>query len=277
MKVGVLCSRIRLEEKLLLQALRDLGATAERVDVGSIVLSPMGGLPGYDTVLVRCLSHSRALYASKLLSETGLRVVNRHEVIGACGDRVLASRALAAHGVPTPLIRFAFSQQAALEAVEEMGYPVVLKPLDSSGGQLSAKVNDRDGAETLLEHKKVLGGDRHSIFCIQEHVAEVERGIRAFVVGDQVVAATSHSLEGWQGNTGGADQAQVHPIGPELEAIALQAAAAVGGGVLAVDLLEGSDGRLLVVGVDHTLEFRSSVEPSPAEIARRIAQYVLDA
>ena len=276
MRVGVLCSRVRVEEKLIFKALRDRGVDGERIDANTITLSLSGGLVGYDVILVRCLSHSRALYASKLLGDNGQRTVNDHEVIATCGDKLLTSLALAQHGVPTPRTKVAFTPRAALEAIEQMGYPVVLKPLNGSWGRLLAKINDRDAAETILEHKHTLGGHRHSIFYIQEYIEKPGRDIRSFVVGDKVIAAIYRHAQHWITNTARGGEASACPITPEVERISRAAAEAVGGGVLAVDILEAPDGRLLVSEVNHTPEFRNSIAPTGVDIAGRIVDRALE-
>ena len=55
----------------------------------------------------------------------------------------------------------------------------------------------------------------------------------------------------------------------------VRAARAVGGGVVAVDLLETLDGRLLVNEVNHTMEFRNSIDTTGVDIPGRIVDYVL--
>ncbi|MBC7227997.1 MAG: lysine biosynthesis protein LysX [Thermoflexales bacterium] len=294
MRVGILCSRIRVEEKLLFQAFRERGVEAERIDDEAILL----GLPGtpplrrtgaddnsstgtdpagpYDVILIRSLSHSRALYASQMLSASGMRTVNSPEVIAVCGDKLQTSLALASRGVPTPTVRVAFSPEAALVAMEEMGYPVVLKPLNGSWGRLQAKINDRDAAEAILEHKQTLGGYTHSIFYIQEYIPKPGRDIRSFVVGGETIAAIYRTSSHWITNTARGAQASCCPVTPEIDAISRAAAEAVGGGVVAVDILEAPDGRLLVSEVNHTPEFRNSIAPTGVDIPGRIADYVLE-
>ena len=276
MRVGVLCSRVRVEEKLIFKALRDQGLDSERIDSNAITLGLLEGINGYDVVLVRCLSHSRALYASKLLGDNGLRTVNSYEVIATSGDKLLTSLALAKRGVPTPRTRVAFTAQSALEAIEQMGYPVVLKPLNGSWGRLLAKINDRDAAETILEHKHTLGGYHHSIFYIQEYIDKPGRDIRSFVVGDEVIATIYRHAPHWITNTARGGEATACPITPEIERISRAAAEAVGGGVVAVDILETADGRLLVCEVNHTTEFRNSIAPTGVDIAARIVDYALE-
>jgi len=276
MRVGVLCSRIRVEEKLIFEALRDRGVDSEKIDSNAITLGLSEGINGYDVVLVRCLSHSQALYASKLLGDNGQRTVNTYEVIATSGDKLLTSLALAKRGVPTPRTKVAFTAQSALETIEQMGYPVVLKPLNGSWGRLLAKINDRDAAETILEHKHTLGGYHHSIFYIQEYIEKPGRDIRSFVVGGEVIAAIYRYAPHWITNTARGGEATACPITPQIEHISRAAAEAVGGGVVAIDILEAPDGRLLVSEVNHTTEFRNSIAPTGVDIAARIVDYALE-
>ncbi|HUW09182.1 MAG TPA: RimK family alpha-L-glutamate ligase [Anaerolineae bacterium] len=282
LRAGVLCSRVRLEEKLLLDALRDRGVESERIDVQAIGLELPGGLDGYDLILIRCLSHWRALYASKLLAAGGQRILNTHAVIATCGDGLLTSLALFQSGVPTPRTKAAFSPQAALVVIEQMGYPVMLQPAPGSPEALRVSINDKDAAETILEHRDTLGGEQQSIFCIQQSVGRPLREFRTLVVGEEVVAAIHRPpRQGGVPEVRG-EPAEDCPVTSEMEQISRAAAAAVGGGVLAVDIQEGADGRLLVSGVHHTPQFRTFSSPAfcagrrgQGDIAACIADYCL--
>jgi len=275
LRAGVLCSRVRLEEKLLLEALRDRGVESERIDVQAIGLDLPGSLEGYDLILIRCLSHWRALYASKLLAAGGQRILNTHAVIATCGDGLLTSLALSQGGVPTPPTKVAFSPQAALDAIEQMGYPVVLKPAQGSPEALRVLINDKDAAETILEHRHILGGEHQSIFCIQQSVGSPRREVRALVVGEEVVAAITRQSRSGSGTEVPGGSAGACHVSSEIEHISRSAAAAVGGGVLAVDVLQAADGRLLVSDVHHTPEFRAFSAAGGGDIAGRIADYCL--
>ena len=277
MRVGILCTRIRVEEKLLFNALRERGIVYEVMDVRRMALS-LGedSLGGYDVVLIRCLSHSQALYAARVLNGHGIPTVNSHQVIATCGDKLHTTLALARNGVPTLRTVVAFSQESALAAIEEMGYPVVLKPLHGSWGRLLSKVNDRDAAEAILEHKQTLGGYQHSIFYIQEYIEKPGRDIRSFVVGDETVAAIYRNSSHWITNTARGAKASNCPITPEIDTISRAAARAVGGGVVAIDILEAPDGRLFVSEVNHTPEFRNSIAPTGVDIPGKMIEYVLE-
>jgi len=276
LKIGVLCSRVRIEEKTLFAALRERGVDYTRIDTRTMLCKLGNGAPvAYDAVLVRCLSHSRAYYITRWLSGLGMPAVNDHHVIATCGDKLLTSAALQEAGIAIPRTVVAFTPEAALEAIEDMGYPVVLKPVFGSWGRLLAKVNDRDAAEALLEHKVTLGGYMHSIFYIQEYVAKPGRDIRTLVVGDEVVYAVYRRSTHWITNTARGGEAVVCPITSNILELSLAAARAVGGGILAIDLLETADGRVLVSEVNHTPEFHGAMQVTHVDIASKMVDYVL--
>jgi [lysine-biosynthesis-protein LysW]---L-2-aminoadipate ligase len=183
-RLGVLCSRIRAEEKLLFEAFNRRGIAFDKIDDRELIFEIGAEPPRYDVVLERCLHHSRALYALRILNQAGIPTVNSYEVALTCGDKINTTTALAAAGVPSPRTLIAFTPESALEAIETLGYPVVLKPAIGSWGRLLAKISDREAAEALLEHKETLGSYQHAIFYVQEFVNKPSRDIRSFVVGD---------------------------------------------------------------------------------------------
>lgn len=276
-RVAVLISRIRVEEKLLLAALEQAGAELQVVNDSTLVFALDNGGAGVDAdvALERSVSTARGLYALRLLERAGLPTVNRYATASTCADKILTDAALREAGVAQPRARVAFTPESALQAIEELGYPAVLKPVVGSWGRLLARVNDRDAAEALLEHKETLGSYQHSIFYVQEYIAKPGRDIRAFVVGDGTIAAIYRNSSHWITNTARGGQASNCPVTPEIDDICRRAAQAVGGGVLAIDLLEDPGRGLLVNEVNHTMEFRNSIEPTGVDIPAVVARYVL--
>ncbi len=263
---------------MILAALRDRGVEAVRLDPRELLLRVGDGasvLAGIDAVLLRCISHSRAFYLSRWLEHLGVPTVNPHRVVATCGDKFLTSVALAGAGVPQPRTALAFSRGTALAALEELGYPAVLKPLVGSWGRLLARVNDRDAAEAILEHKETLGGYIHSLFYAQEYVEKPGRDIRVLVAGDRLVYAVYRESGHWITNTARGGVATPCPVTPELERLSLAAAHAVGGGLLAIDLLETRDGHLLVNEVNHTPEFHGAMAAADADVPGAIADHVI--
>lgn len=277
LKVGMLHSLIRLDEKYLIEEFKKhpevelvlvddrkitfhLGKDRERFD--------------FDVVLERCINHSRALHALIILESAGIKCVNTAKVATTCGDKLLTSLALKVHNVPQPEVRVAFTEESALQAIEEMGYPVVLKPAVGSWGRLLAKVNDRDAAEALLEHKTTLGTYHHSIFYIQKYIEKKGRDIRSFVVGDECIGAIYRTSPHWITNTARGGIASNCPVTDELRDISLRAAKAVGGGIVAIDIFETEQG-LLVNEVNYTMEFKNSIKPTGVNIPAKIVEYTL--
>src|SRR3989440_12730294 len=243
--VGILCSRVRVEEKALFEALRRRVIPFERLDEDRIKFAIGSPFPHAGVVLDRSIHHGRSLYALTLLNAARVPTVNRAKVARICGDKILTTAALARAGLPVPRTVVTFTREAALEAIEAMGYPVVLKPMVGSWGRLLAKINDRDAAEAVLEHKETLGSYQHRIFYIQEYVNKPERDIRAIVVGDRTIGAIYRRSDHWITNTARAGEPAPCPVTSELGRLCLTAASAVGGGFLAIDLLESPDGLLV--------------------------------
>ncbi len=275
MRIGILCSLVRKEEKLLFDEFRRRGLAYERLDDRELILDLHQRRWDYDVVLERCINHSRALHTLKYLNDCGVRTVNTYEVASTCGDKLLTTLALIREGVRTPRVFVAHTPEAALEAIERLGYPVVLKPAVGSWGRLLSKVNDREAAEAILEHKQTLGSYHHSIFYIQEYVEKHGRDIRSFVVGDQTICAIYRTSPHWITNTARGGVATNCPITEELNDLSVRAAKAVGGGVVAIDLFETPDG-LTVNEVNYTMEFRNSIDTTGVNIPEKVVDYVVE-
>ncbi len=277
MKVAVIYSRVRVEEKMLFEALEARGIDYDRIDDRDIVfdLQNPGPWLKYDVILERCINHSRALYALKVLNDFGIPTVNTAHVADVCGNKLLTTSALIRAGVPSPRVKLAFTPESAIQAIEEIGYPVILKPAVGSWGRLLSKVNDRDAAEAILEHKEILGSYHHSIFYVQEFIRKPKRDIRAFVIGNETVAAIYRQSEHWITNTARGGIASNCPVTPELNALCVSASNAVGGGITGVDVLEDPERGFLVNEVNYTIEFRNSITTTGVNIPDRIIDYVL--
>ncbi len=276
-RIGMLHSRIRVEEKLLVEAFEKRGVALDLIDDREIVFDlHQPQWKQYHVILERCINHSRALYALRILNDWGIPTVNSYGVAMICGNKLETSSALVRDGVASPRVLVAFTPESALQAIESLGYPVVLKPAVGSWGRLLAKVNDREAAEALLEHKETLGSYHHSIFYIQEFIdKEGGRDIRSFVVGDETIGAIYRRSSHWITNTARGGEATGCPVTPEIDRLSLAAAKSVGGGVVAIDLLETRDGRLLVNEVNYTMEFRNSIQTTGVDIPGKVADYVL--
>lgn len=277
MKIGILISRVRVEEKMLLNALESKGVDFERIDDNLAHFEIIDPIPWsrFDVVLERSISFARGLYATSIFNAWGIPTVNMANVAAICGDKLATSVALAKAGISQPRLKVAFTPKAALAAIEEIGYPVVLKPVVGSWGRLLSKINDRDAAETVLELRGTLGSYHHSVFYIQEYIPKPGRDIRAMVVGDKTICAMYRSSSHWITNTSRSGQGEACPITPELNEICVSAAKAVGGGLLAVDVLEDSQRGFLVNEINHTMEFHTLAPITGVDVASIMIDYTL--
>ena len=281
MRVGILYSRVRAEEKLLFEAFSQRSAAFDLLDDRKLIFDIAGGETSatrydqYDVIIERCINHGRALNSLRILNDRQIPTVNSAQVVDICGDKLQTTSALTAAGIPSPRTMVAFTAESALEAIEELGYPVVMKPSVGSWGRLLSKINDREAAETVLEHKEVLGTYHHSVFYIQKYIDKPGRDIRAFAVGSETICAIYRDSPHWITNTARGGQASVCPMTAELNELCVRSAKAVGGGCVAIDLLEDPDQGLLVNEVNHTMEFRNSISPTGVDIPGRIVDFVL--
>jgi len=278
MRLAILTSRIRVEERLLIDALRQRAIAFDIVDDGELLLDlsyPDERWRDYDAVLCRSMSQSRGLAMLHVLEHWGVRVYNPATVTATCNDKLLTTLALLRAGIPTPHTMLAFDSQVAIKGMDMLSYPVVLKPTSGSWGRLLARINDRDAAEAVLEHREMLGSYQHHIHYIQEYIAKPQRDIRAFVVGERTICAIYRTSEHWVTNTARGAVASNCPVTPELDSLCVRAAQAVGGGILAIDVLEDERRGLLVNEINATMEFRNSIAPTGVDIPNAMLDYVL--
>lgn len=285
MRIAILLTHLRPEEKLLINAFEAHGIRPDILldrdlhfdllgDAGQD--APSGIAWGqYDLVLERCISTSRGLYALSILNRWGVQTLNRYHTAAICADKIQTTLVLASAGIPQPNARVAFDEAHALEAIEALTYPAVIKPATGSWGRLVSRVNDRDSAEALLEHRQVLGDYTYHTYYVQEFIHKPSRDIRAFVVGDRTICAIYRTSPHWITNTARGGQATNCPITPELNELCLSAARAVGGGILAMDVFETPEGGLVINEINHTMEFKNSSAPTGVNIADEVVQYAL--
>jgi [lysine-biosynthesis-protein LysW]---L-2-aminoadipate ligase len=276
MRIAMTYTRLRTEERMLLDAFESIGVEVTPIDLRTAVFNPMEPTEWtqYDAVIDRSVSLTNTLTSVRVLEAMGIRCVNPYRAIEVCSDKLATTIALVNSGVPTPQVRVATNAQSGLEAIEAIGYPAVIKPTVGSWGRLVARINDRDAAEAILEHRETLGSATQNVFYIQEHIEKPDRDLRVFVVGGEAIAAISRSSAHWVTNTAKGAVAQGIELTEEMREIALRAVAATGADIAAVDLLECPKRGLLVNELNHSMEFRNSVETTGVNIPEYVARFV---
>ena len=277
-ELAVLYDRIRPDERMLFAALDDLGVPYDKVYTPQLKVffdaAGQAQVP-WKVAIERCVSQSRGHAVTRALEAFGVKVINPAHVIELCGDKLATNARLHAAGVPTPRTGVAFDGEAALQLCEEIGYPVVLKPTVGSWGRMVSKLNDRDAAEAVIEHKEVLGGPQHGIFYVQQLIYKPGRDIRAFVIGGACIGAIYRTSAHWITNTARGATASNCPVTPDIAELSVKAAAAVGGQIVAIDLMEDPQRGLMVIEVNHTMEFKNSVGTTGVNIPRLMGEYAI--
>jgi [lysine-biosynthesis-protein LysW]--L-2-aminoadipate ligase len=282
--VGVLYSRIRQDEKLLLSELRERDHEVTKIDVRDLqygLHEAPEAFEAVDLVVDRCLATSRSVYSTTFLEADDLPVVNGAATAAVCADKVETSLALAGADVPTPETTVAFTEESALEAIEAFGYPCVLKPVVGSWGRLMAKIDSRSAAEAILEHKATLGHYEHKVFYVQEFVEKPGRDIRVVATDGEPVAAMSRTADHWLTNAARGGEVAAFEVDDRAAELVERASAAVGGGLLGVDLMEvGADpatGEIedyTVHEVNHTVEFQALNEAVDVDVPARVVDWL---
>lgn len=277
MKIGLLHSTIREDEKLLLAAAEKRSIEMIRVDVREQVLNPDTWITRFDVALERCLSTTLGTQAVLFLESLGTRVINNSRVAHVCENKFLTSLTLRNAGVSTPPFILVFREEDALKAVEELGgYPVVVKPISGSWGRLIAKVNDQDALEGIIEQRLVLGSPLHKALYLQKYIEKNGRDIRVMSVDGDPLCAMYRETPHWITNMARGAQGRMCPMDDALAAISRAAAQAVGGGILGIDVFETSQGYF-INEINHTPEFKNVQTVCGVDVANSTLDYCVKA
>lgn len=277
-RIAVLASRVGADEKRLFDAFDRRGVPFEHIDTRrQWFVAGQRGRP-WDFALNREIGQVRAAYAARCLAAAGVTVVNTAEATEVCGDKWRTTQALEAAGLPTPRTALALTPQAALDALDAIGYPALIKPLVGSWGRLVVPLRDRATAEAVLEYVAALPGPQSHLAYVQELIDKPGRDIRAIVVGGEVLGAVYRTGESLRTNVALGGQTRSCEVSPEIAKFSVDAAAAVGADVAGVDLIEDRDGRLLVLEVNHRVEFSGfqSALAEKVDVADHIVDHLLE-
>ncbi|MBE44583.1 MAG: lysine biosynthesis protein LysX [Thaumarchaeota archaeon] len=276
--ICIVYDRVRWEEKCLCEKAIKLGHTSKMIDAKTLAISTFDGNTSHnfgDIVLQRCISHYRGLYLTACLEFLGSNVINAYSTAEICGNKLLTSVYLSRHRIPTPVTQFAFGPDVAGEVGDEMGYPLVLKPIVGSWGRMIIPIKDKDVMDSIIEMREEMSNPLNKIYYLQDYVNRPPRDIRTIVVDDRVVTAIyRYSPEGeWRTNISRGGKAELCPITNELEDICMKTSKAVGSGILGIDLMEDKEKGLVVHEVNNTVEFKGASTVSEKDIAAEIVNY----
>ena len=270
-RLGILFSRMRKEEKILIEKAEKKRIELIHIDTRKIIMGEKFETE-LDVIIDREISHNLSLYAIRYFESLGLSSVNSFKIASRCGDKVYTTLILDKANIPNLKTKMAFSAENALETIESMGYPCVIKPPVGSWGRMIAKINDREAAEAIVEQKTFMPGN--SIYYIQEYINKPGRDIRVFCIDGESICAIYRNAEHWITNTARGGKATNCKINNEISSLCESTSKAIGDGLLAIDLIE-TDNGLKVNEVNHKMEFRNSIDVTGVDIPMLMLDYAI--
>ena len=278
-KICIVFDRLRTEEKLLQKKAEELGYETSMIDAKITSFDTDSKPENYDfgdVVLERCVSYYRGLHFTACLEFMDIPVINKFDVANTCGNKMITSMLLKKNNIPTPKTYFSFSAETALENFENIGYPLVIKPIIGSWGRSVMPIKDKDTAEAVIENRQVTDGPQDRIYYLQEMIDRPPRDIRVITVGDQAVSAMYRkSSGGFKTNIALGADPELCEITEEIEDLCEKTSKAVGGGILGIDLMEDKERGLVVHEVNNTVEFKGLVKVSDKNIPKEMIEYAV--
>ena len=279
-KICIVFDRLRTEEKLLQTQASEMGYETSMVDAKTTRIDTNSNKNAYnfgDVVLERCISYYRGLHFTACLEFLDVPVINSFNVSNTCGNKMITSMLLKKNNIPTPRTYFSFSAESAMEHFENVGYPLVIKPIIGSWGRSVIPIKDKDTADAIIENRQVTDGPQDRIYYLQEMIDRPPRDIRVITVGDQPIAAMYRkSSGGFKTNIALGAEPEICKITNEIEDLCVKASKAVGGGILGIDLMEDKNKGLVVHEVNNTVEFKGLVKVAEKNIPKEMIDFAIN-
>ena len=247
-----------------------------RIDGDVAVRSRELWLEGCDAVIVRGIprgSLEQVIFrvdALHALVERGVTCVNGPRAIERTVDKFLASALLARAGVPTPRTIACERREDALDAFEELGGDVIVKPLFGSMGAGMTRVDDADVAYRVF-HALAL---ERAVYYLQQALPHGGRDLRAFVVGGRVLAAIERVGSGWRANLARGARALPTELSSAQERLCVEASEALGVDYAGVDLLRAADGRDYVLELNGIPGWHGLQNATGADVATALVAHL---
>jgi RimK family alpha-L-glutamate ligase len=211
-----------------------VGETNVLQDLSALITRPIGRGSLEEIIFRMDLLHR--------LERLGMLIINPPLSIERSVDKYYALALLEEHRLPVPRTAVTESHEEALKCFEELGGDVVVKPLFGSRGIGSTRISDPDVAARVFRTISFY----HGVLYLQEFIPHGVSDIRAFVVGDRVIASMNRIAETWKTNVSLGAKPVSTNLDEELENLAVKAAEVIGCKVTGVDILEGPKGPVVI-------------------------------
>ncbi len=204
------------------------------------------------------------------LERSGLLIINPPLAIERSVDKYYSLTLFQEHNIPIPRTVVTESYDEALKCFHELGRDVVVKPVFGSRGVGATRITDPNVAARVFRTISFY----HGVLYLQEFIPHGDSDIRAFVIGDRVVASMHRVAENWKNNVSlGAKPVSLN-LPTELESLAVKAAKIIGCKVAGVDIMEGPEGPV-VIEINSQPGWRGLQSVTKTIIADEIISYIL--
>ncbi|HWP49096.1 MAG TPA: RimK family alpha-L-glutamate ligase [Candidatus Limnocylindrales bacterium] len=285
-KVGILTSEIGWHIESLQKALTQRGILSHcfpitrlmaRVSDKPRVTVEDQQLEDYQALLVRIIpggSLEQIIFRMDVLhrlEDLGVMVMNAPAAIEKTVDKYYTSAILEDNKILTPKTIVAENFDDAMKAFRELG-DVVVKPLFGSGGKGMVRICDEDIAYRTFRALE-LGG---YVFYLQEYIPHDNYDIRAFVVGNQVVAAMIRRSNTWKTNIARGATAEPYVLEDQLVEMSLKACHLLQVDYAGVDILRSTGGQYYLIEVNSIPGWAGLQQTTPINIAEKIVEHLID-
>jgi len=231
-------------------------------DLNAIIVRPIGRGSLEEIIFRMNLLHR--------LERLGMLIINPPLSIERSVDKYCTLALLEEQGLPVPRTAVTEDSNEALKAFYELGEDVVVKPLFGSRGVGSTRVSDPDVAIRVFRAISF----HHGVLYLQEFIPHGVSDVRAFVIGDSVLASMRRVADTWKTNVSLGARPVPITLDEEMENLAVKAAEAIGCKVAGVDLLEGPDGPM-ILELNSQPGWRGLQSVTTMNVADEIVKYVL--
>lgn len=204
------------------------------------------------------------------LQATGVLVVNPPKAIEAAVDKYLTTSRLARVGLTVPRTMVCQTSEGGMQAMEQLGGDVVLKPIFGGEGRGIARLTDPALALRAMKMIEQLGG----VIYLQEFIEHQGYDIRVLLLGDAALAMRRRNQLDWRTNISRGAKAELHQATDQELQIAKAAAQAVGAPLAGVDLLPARDGRLYAIEVNAVPGWRALARATQTDVAQLVLEWL---
>ena len=252
----------RLVAKIGLKPILEFSGIDILKEISAIIVRPIGR-----GSLDECIFRMDILHR---LVRNGFIVINHPSAIEKCIDKFYAISLLQENGIPVPKTVVTENSDEALKAFYELGEDIVIKPLFGSRGIGITRVTDPEIAIRIFRTLQFM----NNVLYIQEFIPHGKKDIRAFVIGDEVIASMYREAESWKTNVAQGAKPKPTRLSKEIEEIVLKAAKIVGCEIAGIDILEGKEGPV-INEINSQPGFRGLQSVTKINIAEEIIKYVI--